>query len=131
MTEELPLSHQPNKSMIIGLVVHLLISIIAVVGHEWCRVSEFDENWHAEYQNVFFVLFTCVGIGQLFPLLTGICGISILRVIVSFTESPSPEAEAEMTTIIGRSKNYLLGLPGLLVLMSSIVFLWPALRSIQ
>jgi hypothetical protein len=117
--------------MIVGLAMHLLISIVAVVGHELCRVSEFDGNWHVEYRNVFFLLFTCVGIGQLIPLLTGICGITVLRVLVIFTKPPSREAEVEMMTIIARSKRYLLGLPGLLVLMSSFVFLWPALRSIQ
>lgn len=131
MTEEQSLSHQSTKSMAIGLAIHLLISIVAVAGHEWCRVNAFNGNWHAKYENVFFVIFMCCSIAQIIPLIFGAFAVAALRVFVALMKPPSPGAEVEMLTIIGMCQKSIFGIPGLSLLLSSIVFLWPALRSTQ
>lgn len=129
MSEESHLPSIPFRESSFGLIVHLLISVVAVAGYEWYRGSDIERNWHVEYQNVFLFLFTCVGTIQLIPFLVAVFCFAALKAIVAFTK-PS-DSEAEIMIVIGRSKRVFSGLPGLLLLMSSVVFLWPALRSVQ
>lgn len=130
MSDDMPIYEWSRRELAIGIAVHLLCCVVAVVGHEWCRSSGGDNNWHAEYHDVFLAVFACLGVGQLFCVAAGIAGIIGLQLIAIFTTPATSEGKTEMTTLIAWSRKALLGIPGLSLLISSIVYLWPVWHSL-